>query len=145
MGSLPPDVAAARFLLVCYARGNVYGDTTTLSTANSRAYGRFVSARAYYCKRRHLRNEDLMTSPISGNRMGGAGLWNGFHQEVGFTIHNAKHCAAVPLNPSVRSAIGFLALLNPDDRRSSQNSEKPTSIDSSSLCKIAQSADGNGT
>jgi hypothetical protein len=62
----------------------------------------------------------------------------------GVDCANAKHCAAVPLNSSVRSAIGFLALLNPDDRRSSQNSEKPTSIDSSSLCKIAQSADGNG-
>jgi hypothetical protein len=51
---------------------------------------------------------------------------------------NAKHCAAVPLNSSVRSAIGFLALLNQTTAESSEKHREPTPIESSSLCKIAQ-------
>jgi hypothetical protein len=42
------------------------------------------------------------------------------------------------LNSSVRSAIGFLALLNQTTAESSEKHREPTPIESSSLCKIAQ-------
>src|SRR5260370_33955241 len=87
----------------------VDGNATAVATANSRAHRRGVAARADYCNRRDLRDEDEIVLGVSRDRVRAGTLWDGLDQEIGFRVDHAEHSAAgLPVGTRVVAPIALV-------------------------------------